>query len=121
MVHSSCKGGKNNKAVSISDLFYWSGSWIDAMYDYNGDGEITVADLDKDLDGTPDWDPNEDGLFNEVDVTWIWANLGHEETDKWVFDLADLVTYGWDYENNGSKLVQVRFYPVGETSFIPVD
>jgi hypothetical protein len=115
------KGGKNNKAVSISDLFYWSGSWIDAMYDYNGDGEITVADLDKDLDGTPDWDPNEDGLFNEDDVTWIWANLGHEETDKWVFDLADLVTYGWDYENNGSKLVQVRFYPVGETSFIPVD
>jgi len=36
---------------------------------------------------------------------------------EWVFNIADLVVYGWDYQNNGSKLLQVRFYPVETTTF----
>ena len=55
------------------------------------------------------------------DLELYWLTYGHTETDKWVFDLADLVTYGWYYENKVCKLVQVRLYPIGETSFIPVD
>jgi len=38
-------------------------------------------------------------------------------TNAWIFDIADLVVYGWDYKNDGAKLVQVRFYPVGATKF----
>jgi hypothetical protein len=47
--------------------------------------------------------------------------LGIITMDTWVFDYLDLLeTYGygdgqyfWDYDNNGNKLVQVRFYPHG--------
>ena len=30
--------------------------------------------------------------------------------DYWVFDIAELLEYYWDYDNNGLKLLQVRFY-----------
>ncbi len=29
----------------------------------------------------------------------------------WVFNIADLVQYFWSLDTNGSKLVQIRFYP----------
>jgi hypothetical protein len=31
-------------------------------------------------------------------------------SDVWIFNLAQLVEYFWDYDNNGLKLMQVRFY-----------
>jgi len=34
-----------------------------------------------------------------------------EYTDTWVFDIPELLEYYWDYDNNGLKLLQVRFYP----------
>ena len=41
--------------------------------------------------------------------------------DYWVFDIAELLEYYWDYTNNGLKLLQVRFYgctldPSGQAS-----
>lgn len=33
-------------------------------------------------------------------------------TDEWVFGIGDFVTYLWGLQNNGLKLLQVRFYPV---------
>ena len=38
--------------------------------------------------------------------------------DKWVFDVADIVLYGFDYENNGASLTQIRFYPTATTEFV---
>lgn len=32
--------------------------------------------------------------------------------DEWVFNIADFVTEMWSVDNNGLKLLQVRFYPV---------
>ena len=29
----------------------------------------------------------------------------------WIFNIPDLQSYMWDYDNNGLKLMQVRFYP----------
>lgn len=31
--------------------------------------------------------------------------------DKWIFDIADFAQYFWDIDNNGLKLLQLRFYP----------
>jgi hypothetical protein len=31
-------------------------------------------------------------------------------SDVWVFNIPDLVEYFWDYDNNGLKLMQLRFY-----------
>ena len=36
----------------------------------------------------------------------------------WIFDIADLVVYGWDYYNSGAKLIQIRFYPDDQTEYI---
>ena len=42
-------------------------------------------------------------------------------TDTWVFDIDELISYWWDYDNDGLKLLQVRFYectldPTGEAN-----
>lgn len=31
--------------------------------------------------------------------------------DQWVFNIADLVLYGLEFDNDGAKLVHLRFYP----------
>jgi hypothetical protein len=40
-----------------------------------------------------------------------------EFTSEWVFNVADIVLYGFDYENKGSSLTQLRFYPTDTTNF----
>jgi hypothetical protein len=72
-------------------------------------------------------------LVGEITVTRKWQDAtplfyvsdAEENTlgitaDTWVFDYLDMLAaagygdgeYFWDYDNNGNKLVQVRFYPV---------
>jgi len=91
-----------NKAQPITDMFLWSGYACDAVFDTNGNGEIDIGDV-TDLNG--------DLVVDELDLQlYLDANcLSYQE--EWVFNIADLVIYGWDYHNNGAKLVQVRFYP----------
>jgi hypothetical protein len=38
----------------------------------------------------------------------------------WIFNIPELLEYFWDYDNNGSKLMQVRFYPTTCGSFTTV-
>ncbi|NHJ32001.1 MAG: hypothetical protein FK732_03980 [Asgard group archaeon] len=104
----------NNKAVKITEMFEWSGYACDEIYDTNNDGEITVDDVP----GLTDI--NGDLIINEEDLKLYLA--GEESCEyfehEWIFNIADLVVYGWDYHNSGSKLVQVRFYPTEETEFV---
>ncbi len=37
--------------------------------------------------------------------------------NEWIFNVADIVLYGFDYENKGASLTQLRFYPIISTSF----
>jgi hypothetical protein len=46
-------------------------------------------------------DVNTDGTCNTGDLQF--SNL-------WIFNIPQLVSYFWDYDNNGLKLMQVRFY-----------
>jgi len=133
-------------ATDITQMFMWEGiafnssldlSGPDGTYDGNGvpDGNLTIEDLvstDINGDGAVDGEviPSEHDLNSDSSVSAadfdIW--LGELEAaglykdyagnPVWVFDIADLVVYGWDYENNGSKLVQVRFYPTNTTDFV---
>jgi hypothetical protein len=43
-------------------------------------------------------------------MAWYFAN-------HWIFDIADLVITEQGLENDGTKLVQIRFYPVVTTTF----
>ena len=88
-----------------------------SVLDTNGNGEIDLGDLDTDGDGLPDQDLDGNGVVDDADLA-LYLDMSCTFMDSaWVFDIADLVVYGWDYENNGSKLVQTRFYPVDTTTF----
>lgn len=104
---SPAKG--KNKAVEITEMFQWSGYVCDPIYDVDGDGEMTPTDAG-DQDGNGVVDENDLIIYLELSCSWY----EHE----WIFNIADLVVYGWDYNNYGSKLVQVRFYPTKTTEFV---
>jgi hypothetical protein len=99
----------NSKAVDVTALFQWSGYTCDQIYDVNNNGEIDLGDLSMDLDGDGDIDDNDLQIYLDMSCTFM--------DSAWIFDIADLVVYGWDYKNNGAKLVQTRFYPVDTTTF----
>jgi hypothetical protein len=109
------KKGKS-KTVEITGLFLWSGSvcYLSEPSAYEDTKELCCIDL------------TGDGIFDEcVDAIWDTVNLTyscldgytsqlaycHEFKDEWVFNIGDFVTYMWDTDNNGVKLLQVRFYP----------
>jgi hypothetical protein len=70
--------------------------------DTDNSGSVDEFDMcdDKDLDG--------DGV-NE-DFTEMTAFCRHYD-NEWVFNIADFAQYFWDLDNNGMKLLQIRFYP----------
>jgi len=98
-----------SKAVDVTELFQWSGYACDQIYDVNGNGEIDLGDLSADLDGDGDIDEDDLQIYLDMSCTF--------QDSVWIYDIADLVVYGWDYKNNGAKLLQTRFYPVDTTTF----
>lgn len=66
--------------------------------------DIFRADGWIDVDGSGDFDPAIDTSFNDV----------------WVFNVPTLLDYFWDYDNQGLKLTQVRFYPTTSGSWANV-
>lgn len=98
-----------SKAIDVTSLFQWTGYACDQSFDTDGDGAITIADLPGDLNG--------DGLVDDADLALYLAASCTWYASEWVYNIADLVVYGWDYQNAGSKLVQVRFYPTGTTTY----
>ncbi len=123
------KGRGKSKAVDITRLFIYTGWVVDATLDANDDEVIDINDVPvADYDGdplTPDnRDYNNDGSVDEADVeawltdmaaldppmAWYFAN-------EWIFNIADLVITEQGLMNDGTKLVQLRFYPVVTTTF----
>ena len=120
------KGKGKSKAVEITDLFLWSGVICDASLDANMDGQISLADfpglVEADIQAaalaanvfTPD------GIIDDAELQAYLATFDEctEFTKEWVFNVADIVLYGFDYVNNGASLTQIRFYPTESTEFI---
>ncbi len=126
-----------SKAIDISGLFQWSGDvchlslaeclYADptatctprylCCYDTDSDGIYDVCEDRTDTNGIggveetdecPDRDFNSDTVND--DVYPVTAYCRHYE-NEWIFNIGDLVEYLWDVDNNGSKLLQIRFYP----------
>jgi len=109
----STKGKGKSKAVEITDLFIWSGVVCDASLDISGplgvpDGQLTQ------IHDFPALIELDDAEFQAYLATLDECT---EFTDEWVFNVADIVLYGFTYENNGSSLTQIRFYPTATTEF----
>lgn len=111
------KGKGKSIAVNITDMFYWSGFACDPSVDIAEPlGVIDESDLPSDyLDFLTDTEG--DGYVDDYLVYLEGQDLCNEHTNEWIFNIADLVLYGWNYENAGAKLVQVRFYPQSTTVF----
>jgi len=61
----------------------------------------TVKDISDIFRATGCLDNNADGTCNTGDL---------EFRNMWIFNIEQLSSYMWDYDNNGLKLLQVRFY-----------
>jgi hypothetical protein len=109
------KKGKS-KAVDITGLFLWSGTVCYLSDPGAYDDTRNLCCIDTDADGIYDQciDATLDPITLEpvcpVDYTSVLAYC-RAYTDEWVFNIGDFVTYLWNSDNNGVKLLQVRFYP----------
>ncbi len=64
-------------------------------------GKPTVKDITNIFRAEGCLDNNADGFCNSGDL---------EFRNMWIFNIEELASYMWDYDNNGLKLMQVRFY-----------
>jgi len=115
-------GKGNSRATDITRLFTYSGWVVNPILDMNLDGKITLDDVPLDaITYVPDLNP--DGVI-DVDE-WLTYNAGLDTplawqfTNEWILNIADLVITEQGLVNDGTKLLQVRFYPVDTTEFIP--
>jgi hypothetical protein len=106
------KGGKANKAVPITDLFLWSGDIC-----YFSDTDTGTYKCCKDTTDPPD------GIYDDcvdLDLDTGICPPGYDQesiscqtyTPTWVFNIAEFVSAFWHANNNGVKLLQIRFYPL---------
>ena len=102
----------SSKAVPITGLFQWTGDVC-----YLSEADCTGCETD-DLCCT---DFDSDGIYESctVQLELVDCPAGSSTVtaycrsyeNMWVFNIGDFVTYLWDVNNDGLKLLQVRFYP----------
>jgi hypothetical protein len=115
---STSTGGKGKSmAKDITGLFLWTGFACLGALDLNGDGVLDAADVpmsyDLNMNGMIDPDEFQNFLADQVTAgTCVFFE------NEWVFNIADLVVQSQTIENDGTKLLQIRFYPVATTSFV---
>ncbi len=123
-------GKGKSQGQDITGLFMWTG-WIvyNTTLDGNADGVIDINDVpvgnyDNDLSTPDNRDFNNDGAENASDVdAWLQSIVALDPTqatyidNQWIFNIADIVEQEQTITNDGTKLLQIRFYPVDTTSF----
>ncbi len=125
------KGKGKSKATDITRLFTYTGWVVDATLDTNGpegvpDGvidiyDVPIADYGEEIPGE-NRDYNNDGEETGADVeAWLTDNptMAWYFDGEWILNIADLVITEQGLVNDGTKLLQIRFYPVDTTTFTP--
>jgi len=128
------KGKGKSKATDITALFTYIG-WIvhpdlDVWPVGDPDGQITQEDVPADANNTTLYPGmelcNEEPLETVTVEEWLCYNAGltpqmawyyGPEDGMWIFNIADLVVTEQGLVNDGTKLLQIRFYPKDGTTF----
>jgi hypothetical protein len=131
------KGKGKSKATDITRLFTYVGWVVDERLDIypvlGGDGIIDQNDIPSgawdsiiaaglnpnDYDGNSSGtiDLIEEWLLFQADLETPMAWYFSEEDNMWILNIADLVVSEQGLVNDGTKLLQLRFYPVATTTF----
>ena len=121
--YDSTTNGKGiKKAIDITGMFLWTGAVCPDSLDMDGNKILQPADFglteaQVDFLFGDDTAPLTDAEFLAF---LLAADVGCEfHTDEWVFNVADLVVQSTDLQNDGNKLLKIRFYPVATTTFTP--
>jgi hypothetical protein len=126
------KGRGKSRATDITALFTYVG-WVvhpdlDVWPDGDPDGQITQEDVPVDayntIPGTQPYDSDgnsfidvEEWLTYQADQTPPMAWYFSVGDGMWIFNIADLVVTEQGLVNDGTKLLQIRFYPKDGTTF----
>ena len=126
------KGKGKSKATDITALFTYVG-WIvhpdlDVWPVGDPDGQITQEDVPADAyNAIPATQPYDSDGNSVIDVEeWLTYQSEQEppmawyfapEDKMWIFNIADLVVTEQGLVNDGTKLLQIRFYPKDRTTF----
>jgi hypothetical protein len=136
------KGHGKSQFRDISGLFRFVGWAVDERLDISGpdgmpDGVIDDYDVPEDAADQIiaarftveqfDTDPSFGDGDGVIDITeWLLFQAAlqtpmawyfGEEYPEWIFNVADLVVTEQGLDNDGTKLFQIRFYPVETTQF----
>ncbi len=136
------KGKGKSKATDITPLFTYTGWAVDESLDISGPGglpdgvidhydipadaafQITEAGFQvSDFDSDPDFGDGS-GTINLIEE-WLLFQAALQTpmawyfSETWIFNVADLVVTEQGLVNDGTKLLQLRFYPVATTEFTP--
>lgn len=110
------KKGKS-KAVDISGMFQWSGTvcYFEEPADgYESSNTVCCSDADADgvLDAcSPAVVDATTGLETCAEGTTELTTYCKSFSSEWIFNAADYITMLMESNNNGVKLLQIRFYP----------
>ena len=105
----------SSRAMDISGLFMWSGAVCYFTPPSGTYQPYQVCCTDTDLNGVYE-DCQVATVVNGVvscppSYSLVQTYCMVYEDPVWVFNIADFVTYLWSLNNDGVKLLQVRFYP----------
>jgi hypothetical protein len=115
------KGKGKSTGKDITDLFKWTGWVFDAALDISGDGMIDANDVPLTYDLVENGDDG-NGVIDPVEYeNWLdaqnEAGLATYYENEWILNIADLVVTDQNINNDGVKLLKLRFYPVATTLY----
>jgi len=119
---TSTSGKGRSVGTDITGLFTWTGYVCSGALDTSGpDGVINNYDVPIEYDLIANGG-NGNGFIDQAEMdNWLAAQaelgLATYYDHEWVFNVADLVIQDQTVINDGTKLLQIRFYPVATTQF----
>jgi hypothetical protein len=120
-------------SINIEEMRRWLGHIQAPVLDKEPDGDVDGADKPIGYDTFADWmldlyDKDNDGDIEEAtydaDGYLVATNDSlavYHSIPTWVFNIAELVEQDQMIDNDGAKLVQIRFYPVDTVKMVETE